>query len=109
MQHLRDQLNSQQRAAVEQTEGALLILAAGGSGKTRVITYRIAYLIESKRVAPQSMLAVTFTNKAAEQMKDRVAKLLSSDRAGAPHVSTFHSFCVSVLRRHIDRLGYSRD
>jgi DNA helicase-2/ATP-dependent DNA helicase PcrA len=112
MQNLLDQLNIQQRAAVEQTEGPLLILAGAGSGKTRVITYRIAYLIEVKKVPPRSILAVTFTNKAAAQMKERVAKLLTGGEDGwrdGPHVSTFHSFCVSVLRRHIQHLGYSRD
>ncbi|HXW16387.1 MAG TPA: UvrD-helicase domain-containing protein, partial [Terriglobia bacterium] len=112
MSNLLDQLNIQQRAAVEQAEGPLLILAGAGSGKTRVITYRIAHLIEARGVSPQSILAVTFTNKAAAQMKGRVAKLLDGRvelHAGAPHVSTFHSFCVSVLRRHIDHLGYSRD
>jgi DNA helicase II / ATP-dependent DNA helicase PcrA len=112
MQNLLDQLNIQQRAAVEQTDGPLLILAGAGSGKTRVITYRIAYLIEVKNVPPQSILAVTFTNKAAGQMKERVAKLLTGGEDGrrdGPHVSTFHSFCVSVLRRHINHLGYSRD
>src|ERR1017187_1713541 len=101
MQNLLDQLNIQQRAAVEQAEGPLLILGGAGSGKTRVITYRIAHLIEVKGVPPQSILAVTFTNKAAAQMKERVAKLLSGGPEGSgPHVSTFHSFCVSVLRRH---------
>jgi DNA helicase-2/ATP-dependent DNA helicase PcrA len=112
MSHLLDQLNPPQREAVELTEGPLLILAGAGSGKTRVITYRVAYLIEAKQVPPACILGVTFTNKAADQMKERVAKLLAGRvelRRGAPHLSTFHSFCVSVLRRHIDRLGYGRD
>jgi DNA helicase-2/ATP-dependent DNA helicase PcrA len=112
MPHLLDQLNPQQRTAVEQTEGPILILAGAGSGKTRVITYRIAYLIEEKQVPAEAILAVTFTNKAADQMKDRVAKLLGGRiklQPGAPHISTFHSFCGSVLRRHIQRLDYTRD
>ena len=109
MTSLLDQLNPQQRAAVEHTDGPLLILAGAGSGKTRVITYRIAYLIEVCGIPPESILAVTFTNKAAGQMKDRVAALLQERTGALPHISTFHSFCVSVLRRHIDRLGYTRD
>jgi len=112
MSNLLDQLNREQRIAVEATDGPLLILAGAGSGKTRVITYRIAHLIEARQVPPENVLAVTFTNKAAGQMKERVEKLLAGKvtlRPGAPHVSTFHSFCVSVLRRHIEQLDYRRD
>jgi ATP-dependent DNA helicase UvrD/PcrA len=109
MHSLLEQLNAQQRAAVEHAGGPLLILAGAGSGKTRVITYRIAYLIEVCSIPPENILAVTFTNKAADQMKDRVAALLEGKISRLPHISTFHSFCVSVLRRHIERLGYTRD
>jgi DNA helicase-2/ATP-dependent DNA helicase PcrA len=109
MSRLLEQLNPRQREAVELTEGPLLILAGAGSGKTRVITYRIAYLIEARQVPPDSILAVTFTNKAADQMKERVARLLARDFQVWPHISTFHSFCARVLRRHGERLGYSRD
>jgi DNA helicase-2/ATP-dependent DNA helicase PcrA len=109
MPSLLDALNPQQREAAEFTEGPLLILAGAGSGKTRAITYRIAYLIEARGVPPESILAVTFTNKAADQMKDRVAALLSSSLTSRPHISTFHSFCARVLRRHIPQLGYTCD
>src|SRR5215471_19115344 len=102
-------LNPQQLAAVEATEGPVLILAGAGSGKTRVITYRVAHLIEDKGVQPQSVLAVTFTNKAADQMKNRVRNLLRAARSGDPIISTFHSFCVRLLRREIEALGYTRD
>src|SRR5256714_876935 len=104
-------LNKEQREAVTETDGPILILAGAGSGKTRVITYRIAYLIAEKGVAPHSILAVTFTNKAAEEMRERVTRLLSGQRIpSAPLISTLHSLCVRILRQHIEALkeGYTR-
>ncbi|HEY1900930.1 MAG TPA: UvrD-helicase domain-containing protein [Terracidiphilus sp.] len=104
MQPLIDNLNPEQRAAVETTEGPLLILAGAGSGKTRVITSRIAWLIREKDVAPDSILAVTFTNKAASEMGERVEKLMGHSSLAKPLIATFHSMCVRMLRRDIEAL-----
>lgn len=101
-------LNAPQRAAVQATDGPLLIMAGAGSGKTRVLTHRIAYLIEKKRVAPWSILAITFTNKAAREMQQRVSALIGN----AGHdiwVSTFHSMCVRILRKDASRIGFSNN
>ncbi len=101
-------LNEPQRAAVRQIHGPVLILAGAGTGKTRVITMRIAYMI-SEDIRPENILAVTFTNKAASEMRERVAELITPSAAKAVTVSTFHSLCVKILRRNIDRLGYKKN
>ncbi|MUV38598.1 DNA helicase [Lentibacillus sp. JNUCC-1] len=108
MHELLKGLNKEQQEAVQHTDGPLLIMAGAGSGKTRVLTHRIAYLLDEKDVAPRNVLAITFTNKAAREMKDRVARLVGPEGAYM-WVSTFHSMCVRILRRDIDRIGYNRN
>jgi DNA helicase-2/ATP-dependent DNA helicase PcrA len=105
---LLQNLNSEQKKAVIHKDGPLLILAGAGSGKTRVLTHRIAYLIKEYGVYPSNILAITFTNKAANEMKERVAVLLG-DMSQEMWVSTFHSMCVRILRRDIEKIGYKRN
>ncbi|HHV46772.1 MAG TPA: DNA helicase PcrA [Tissierellia bacterium] len=100
-------LNDKQKEAVEFGEGPLLILAGAGSGKTRVLTHRIAYLIEKRGIFPGNILAITFTNKAANEMKERISKLLSNN-VDDIWMGTFHSVCVRILRRDIDKIGFDR-
>ncbi|BAH08123.1 hypothetical protein CKR_3072 [Clostridium kluyveri NBRC 12016] len=105
---LKNLLNKEQYEAVTTVEGPLLILAGAGSGKTRVLTYRIAHMIKDLNIYPSKILAITFTNKAAGEMKDRIRKLVG-DEVDSMWVSTFHSSCVRILRREIDKLGYNRN
>ncbi|WP_083791507.1 DNA helicase PcrA, partial [Paenibacillus sp. oral taxon 786] len=107
IQEAVSRLNPQQRQAVEATEGPLLIMAGAGSGKTRVLTHRIAYLIATRKAPPWAILAITFTNKAAREMQDRVSRLVGGPEGRDIWVSTFHSMCVRILRRDIERIGFT--
>ena len=108
MQYLTDKLlkdlNPEQQKAVKATDGPLLINGGAGSGKTRVLTHRIAYLMVEKGVNPYNILAITFTNKAAREMSERIRKMMGG-AAEEIWISTFHSMCVRILRRDIDRIG----
>ena len=112
MNYLTDKLlnglNPEQQRAVKSTDGPLLIMAGAGSGKTRVLTHRIAYLMVEKYVNPYNILAITFTNKAAREMRERIQRMMGGT-ADQVWISTFHSMCVRILRRDIDRLGFNRN
>ncbi len=105
---LKKLLNKEQYEAATTIEGQVLILAGAGSGKTRVLTHRIAYMLEEKDINPYNILAITFTNKAAAEMRERV-KALVGEQADRMWISTFHSSCVRILRREIEKLGYKKD
>ena len=107
MQEILKGLNDKQYDAVVNTEGPCLVIAGAGSGKTRVLTYKIAYLLEQNIVKPWEILAITFTNKAAKEMKERVLSLVE-ENANDIWLGTFHSVCVRILKREIELLGYSR-
>lgn len=115
MTELLNQLNDKQKEAVLQTEGPVLVLAGAGSGKTRALTFRVAYLITEKRIPPKNILAVTFTNKAAGEMAERIKKLLnlpentSIHSQSLPHIGTFHSICVKILRRESEKIGFDKN
>ena len=103
-----DNLNDRQQEAIKTTEGPLLVIAGAGSGKTRVLTTRIAYLIEEKGIVPGNILAITFTNKAAKEMRDRVVNMLGP-AAYQIQISTFHSFGLTIMKENYATLGYNKE
>ena len=103
-----DGLNKEQREAVEQIEGPCLVLAGAGSGKSRVLTTRIGYLMQEKKVKAENILAITFTNKAANEMRERVDETLKDEDTSAMWITTFHSCCVRILRKSINKIGNNR-
>ena len=105
MQNILEGLNNKQYEAVTNTEGPCLVIAGAGSGKTKVLTHKIAYIIEEKGAKPWDIIAITFTNKAANEMKERIANLIG-EAAKDLWMGTFHSICVRILRRFIDRIGF---
>ena len=105
MEEILKGLNDKQYEAVVNTEGPCLIIAGAGSGKTKVLTHKIAYLMGEKKILPWNILAITFTNKAAKEMKERI-ELLVGDAAKDMWIGTFHSICVRILRKFIDRIGF---
>ena len=98
-------LNLAQKEAVIHTEGPILVVAGAGSGKTKVLTSKIVHLIKEKKIIPNQILAVTFTNKAAKEMQNRVIKMLKSEKSGLPWLGTFHSICAKLLRKHAKAVG----
>ena len=109
--NLFDQLNPEQKRAVTTVDGPVLILAGAGSGKTKALTHRVAYILNQGLAEPQNILAVTFTNKAAREMRERVAKLLGRNadyRGFMPYMGTFHGICVRILRKNGDYIGISQ-
>ena len=107
MNDILAKLNEEQLKPVTDTEGAVLVLAGAGSGKTRVLTSRIAYLVEEKGVYPSAILAITFTNKAANEMRERLSSMV--DGAQSMWICTIHSMCVRILRMYAERLGYGKN
>ena len=105
MQDILEGLNDKQYKAVVKTEGPCLVIAGAGSGKTKVLTHKIAYLMEKENVKPWDILAITFTNKAANEMKERITSIVG-EQAKDIWMGTFHSICVKILRRFIDRIGF---